>query len=270
MSETEPTPSDTEHGPSDEEKAGAGTLVVVPTYNEAENIEAILKAVTTTVPLAGVLIVDDGSPDGTAEIVQREAEGDERIHLLPGHAKAGLGAAYVRGFTWGLAQGYQRFVEMDADFSHDPGAIPELIAAAIRCDVGVGCRYIPGGGVEGWSKARHLLSMGGNLYARAALGFPVKDSTSGFRCYRRAALEAVDLASVRSNGYAFQIDMTYRAWRRGFRICEVPITFRERSLGASKMSRSIVSEALLAVARWGLRDLVHRQRHPGSRPAEGD
>ncbi|HWD07884.1 MAG TPA: polyprenol monophosphomannose synthase [Actinomycetota bacterium] len=248
-------------------RSGAGALVVVPTFNEAENIEAILKAVAAAAPEAGVLVVDDGSPDGTAALVDQAAAADGRIHLLRGQGKAGLGAAYVRGFNWGLAAGYQRFVEMDADFSHDPGTIPDLLATTETCDVAIGSRYMPGGGVVGWSKGRHALSMGGNLYSRIALGFGVRDSTSGFRCYRARVLNAIDLPSVRSNGYAFQIDMTYRSWRLGYRICEIPITFRERSLGASKMSKSIVSEALMAVAGWGARDLVRRQRRPGTPPS---
>lgn len=235
-------------------------LVVIPTYNEAENIEAILKAVEAAVPDASVLIVDDGSPDGTAEVVDTASASNARIHLLRGTNKQGLGAAYIRGFIWGLEEGFDLFVEMDADFSHDPGSIPELLATAERCDVAVGSRYIPGGAVEGWSRGRHLLSRGGNAYDRLVLGFKVRDSTSGFRCYRRQVLEAIDLPHVRSNGYAFQIDMTYRAWQLGFRICEVPITFRERSLGASKMSNAIVREALMAVARWGVRDLLRGRR----------
>ena len=239
--------------------------MVVPTYNEAENIEAILKAVATSVPEASVLVVDDGSPDGTGELVEKAADANPRVHLLRGEGKQGLGHAYIAGFAWGIEHGYQLFVEMDADFSHDPAAIPDLLRAAAEADVIVGSRYIPGGGVVGWSKGRHLLSRAGNVYARLILGFRVKDATGGFRCYRREVLEAVDLPDVRSNGYAFQIDMTYRAWRRGFRITEVPITFRERELGVSKMSRSIVSEALLAVARWGLRDLRHRRRKPDTR-----
>lgn len=266
---TDPGPGSSTPGEVD--RAGLGALVVIPTYNEAENIEAILKAVAVAVPQASVLVVDDGSPDGTGDIVERMAGDDPRVHLLRGKGKSGLGTAYIRGFTWGLDAGYQRFVEMDADFSHDPCAIPELLARAQDCDVAVGSRYIPGGGVEGWSRGRHLLSRGGNLYNRAALGFHVKDSTSGFRCYRRSVLQAIPLSGVRSNGYAFQIDMTYRAWKLGFRICEVPIIFRERSLGASKMSRSIVSEALISVGRWGLHDLLHGQRRPGVRhpPPEG-
>ena len=240
-------------------------LVVIPTYNEAENIEAILDAVAEAVPAASVLVVDDGSPDGTGELVEKIAAGNDRVHLLSGEGKQGLGHAYVTGFGWGLERGYEVFVEMDADFSHDPKALPGLLEAINDCDVSVGSRYIRGGGVEGWSKGRHLLSQAGNVYARVALGFGVRDSTSGFRCYRRAVLESVGLEQVRSNGYAFQIDMTYRAWKLGFRVREVPITFRERSLGASKMSRAIVSEALIAVGRWGLRDLVHRRRGPDAR-----
>ena len=235
-------------------------LVVVPTYNEAENIGAILQAVHAAVPGASVLVVDDGSPDGTAEVVAAAAEGDARVHLLRGTGKQGLGAAYVRGFGWGLEAGYEFFVEMDADFSHDPAALPALLATAARGHVAVGSRYVRGGAVQGWSRARHLLSWGGNIYDRMLLGFKVKDSTSGFRCYRRVVLEAIDLPQVRSNGYAFQIDMTYRAWQLGFQIEEVPITFRERSLGASKMSNAIVREALLAVARWGTRDLLRGRR----------
>jgi dolichol-phosphate mannosyltransferase len=243
-----------------------GVLVVIPTYNEAENIEAILDAVAEAVPGASVLVVDDGSPDGTGELVEKIAAGNARVHLLGGEGKRGLGPAYLAGFGWGLHRGYELFVEMDADFSHDPRALPDLLETVHDCDVSVGSRYIPGGGVEGWSRSRHLLSQAGNLYARLALGFGVRDSTSGFRCYRRAVLEAIGLDPVRSNGYAFQIDMTYRAWKLGFAIREIPITFRERSLGASKMSRAIVSEALVAVARWGLSDLVRRRRRPGAGP----
>jgi dolichol-phosphate mannosyltransferase len=248
--------------PPDDPRGWEAALVVIPTYNEADNIEAILTAVTTAVPEASVLVVDDGSPDGTAELVEKAVEADPRIHLLRGEGKRGLGQAYIAGFHWGLDRGYGLFVEMDADFSHDPAAIPDLLGAAAETDVVVGSRYIPGGGVVGWSKRRHLLSRAGNVYARLVLGFAVKDATGGFRCYRRAVLEAVDLPGVRSNGYAFQIDMTYRAWRRGFRLAEVPITFRERELGTSKMSGSIVREALVAVARWGLRDRLPGRRTP--------
>ena len=240
-------------------------LVVIPTYNEAENIEAILQAVRASVPEASILVVDDGSPDGTAEFVEKMAAADPHVHLLRGEGKQGLGTAYVKGFRWGIDHGFDLFVEMDADFSHDPAALPALLATAATSDVAIGSRYIKGGGVEGWSQRRHLLSRSGNIYAGIALGFGVRDSTSGFRCYRRSVLEAIGLGDVRSNGYGFQIDMTYRAWKLGFRITEVPITFRERSLGASKMSGSIVTEAMVAVGRWAIRDLVRGQRKPGTR-----
>ena len=249
--------------PPDDRTGWEAALVVIPTYNEADNIAAILTAVTTAVPEASVLVVDDGSPDGTAELVEKAVDVNPQIHLLRGEGKRGLGQAYIAGFHWGLDHGYGFFVEMDADFSHDPAAIPDLLRAGAEADVVVGSRYIPGGGVVGWSKRRHLLSRAGNVYARLALGFAVRDATGGFRCYRRAVLEAVDLPGVRSNGYAFQIDMTYRAWRLGFRVTEVPIIFRERELGTSKMSGSIVREALVAVARWGLRDRLPGRRTPG-------
>ena len=240
-------------------------LVVIPTYNESDNIEAILKAVGASVPEASVLVVDDGSPDGTGKLVETAAEADQRIHLLTGSGKQGLGRAYLNGFRWGLDHGYEYFVEMDADFSHDPGSIPDLLSAAGTADVAVGSRYVAGGSVEGWSKSRHALSRGGNAYARLVLGFGVRDSTAGFRCYRRAVLEAIELGDVRSSGYAFQIDMTYRAWKLGFQVTEVPITFRERELGTSKMSRAIVSEALVAVARWAVRDRLRGRRTPSTR-----
>lgn len=254
--------------PSEDRAGWERALVVIPTYNEAENIQAVLAAVGAAVPEVSILVVDDGSPDGTGELVEQMALSNRRVHLLRGQDKQGLGRAYVSGFTWGLTEGFDLFLEMDADFSHDPHAIPSLLRAAAGHHVAVGSRYVPGGGVEGWSRGRHALSRGGNIYARLALGFAVRDSTSGFRCYRRSVLEAVDLPSVRSNGYGFQIDMTYRAWRHGFSITEVPITFREREAGVSKMSKAIVAEALFAVGRWGLRDLIRRRRRPGARAGD--
>jgi len=238
----------------------ASTLVVIPTYNEAENIEAILDAVLAANPEAQLLIVDDGSPDGTGEIAEQRSSTDSRIHLLHHGSKRGLGRAYVAGFLWGLAREFDRFIEIDADFSHDPAAIPNLLAGASNADAVIGSRYVPGGRVEGWSWGRHLLSRAGNLYARIILGFPVRDSTSGFRCYKRSVLEAVELRKVDSQGYAFQIDMTYRAWRLGCLIAEIPITFTERREGRSKMSRRIVAEALLSLTWWGLRDLILLRR----------
>jgi dolichol-phosphate mannosyltransferase len=239
--------------------AGAGVLVVVPTYNEAGNIEGIIDAVASALPEGSVLVVDDGSPDGTGTLVAEHPS--PRVHLLQRSAKQGLGRAYLAGFRWGLEQGYERFVEMDADFSHDPRDLPALVGATEACDVAIGSRYVPGGRVVGWSRSRELLSRFGNTYARWLLGFVFRDSTSGFRCYRRAVLEGITLDEVASEGYAFQIDMTYRAWRLGFTIQEVPIAFRDRTNGHSKMSKAIVIEAVGSVARWAARDRFgHRRR----------
>jgi dolichol-phosphate mannosyltransferase len=245
---------------SGELATGAGTLVVVPTYNEAENIERIVGAVTSALPEGSILVVDDGSPDGTGTIVAGLAGSPaSRVHLLQRSAKQGLGRAYLAGFRWGLEQGFDRFVEMDADFSHDPADLPALTATAEELDVAIGSRYVPGGRVVGWSRSRELLSRFGNTYARVLLGFPFRDATSGFRCYRRAVLEGIPLDDVASEGYAFQIDMTYRAWRLGFTIREIPITFRDREDGHSKMSKAIVVEAVGSVARWAARDRLRRR-----------
>ncbi|MGH2688534.1 MAG: polyprenol monophosphomannose synthase [Actinomycetota bacterium] len=236
---------------------GEGVLVVVPTYNEAENIGEIIDAVLAGLPQASVLVVDDGSPDGTGAIVA--ARSGPRVHLLERESKQGLGRAYVAGFAWGLERGFSRFVEMDADFSHDPADLPVLAAVTEHADVAIGSRYVPGGEVVGWSKGREFLSRFGNTYARTLLGFPYRDATSGFRCYRRAVLEDIRLDDVASEGYAFQIDMTYRAWRLGYTIREIPITFRDRREGNSKMSRAIVVEAVTSVAGWALRDRLGRR-----------
>jgi dolichol-phosphate mannosyltransferase len=238
--------------------AGAGVLVVVPTYNEAENIERIVDAVLAALPEGTILVVDDGSPDGTGTIVARHAS--PRVHLLQRSAKQGLGRAYLAGFRWGLEQSFERFVEMDADFSHDPSDLPALAATTEESDVAIGSRYVPGGRVVGWSRNRELLSRFGNTYARWLLGFPFRDATSGFRCYRRAVLEGIPLDEVTSEGYAFQIDMTYRAWRLGFGVQEIPIAFRDREDGHSKMSKAIVIEAVGSVARWAARDRFRRNR----------
>jgi dolichol-phosphate mannosyltransferase len=246
---------------SQEVAAGAGVLVVVPTYNEADTIERIIDAVLGALPEAAILVVDDGSPDGTGRIVAgRTGPPSNRVHLLERSAKQGLGRAYVAGFGWGLERGYERFVEMDADFSHDPSDLPTLARATEASDVAIGSRYVPGGRVVGWSRSRELLSRFGNTYARRLLGFPFRDATSGFRCYRRKVLESIRLDEVASQGYAFQIDMTYRAWRLGFSVEEIPITFRDRKDGHSKMSRAIVIEAVTSVARWAARDRFWRNR----------
>lgn len=242
-----------------------GSLVVIPTYNEAQTIRRVVEGVLGSDRTFEILVVDDGSPDGTAEIVQSMGEG--RVNLLRRPSKEGLGRAYVAGFRWGLERDYRMFVEMDADLSHDPAMTVALIEAAEDSDLAIGSRYVGGGRVEGWSRARHALSRAGNLYARLILGFGVRDATSGFRCFRREVLAAIDLDSVSSTGYAFQIDMAYRAWLLGFRITEVPITFVERRAGTSKMSGSIALEALSLITSWGLRDLVTGRRFRKGPPA---
>jgi dolichol-phosphate mannosyltransferase len=229
----------------------ADCVVVVPTYNERENIEALLLR-TLELPRFRALVVDDGSPDGTAEVVERLRAEGMRVSLLRRPGKLGLGTAYVAGFRQALAEGAEFIFEMDADFSHDPAYLPSLLAAAEdRLDLVIGSRYVPGGGTTDWGLARQVISKGGNLYARAILGLSVMDATGGFRCYRRAVLEAINLGDIRSNGYSFQIEMAYRARCAGFRVGEVPIIFPDRRVGRSKMSRRIVAEALVTV--WQLR-----------------
>jgi dolichol-phosphate mannosyltransferase len=236
-------------------------LVIIPTYNERENVEWILGRTLASVPDAHILVVDDGSPDGTGKIADELAEADERLHVLHRTAKAGLGAAYIAGFDWGLDAGYGVLVEMDADGSHAPEQLPQLLSALSRADLVLGSRWVPGGSVENWPKSRELLSRGGNLYTRMALGISLHDATGGFRAYRREVLEDIDYAAVASEGYCFQVDLAWRALRGGFRVVEVPIRFAERERGESKMSGSIVREALVRVTEWGLayrRDQVLR------------
>jgi dolichol-phosphate mannosyltransferase len=230
--------------------------LVLPTYQEAENIEPIVAAVLDKLPAAGrVLIVDDNSPDGTGTIADRLAAGEERVEVLHRPRKEGLGPAYVAGFRRALAGGAGLILEMDADFSHDPAYLPRLLAAAERADLAIGSRYVPGGGVGDWGPARRAISRGGSAYARLMLGVGVRDLTGGFKCFRREVLEAIDLDAVRSRGYAFQVELTYRAIRRGFSVAEVPIVFRERRAGDSKMDRAIVLEAIWRVPllRFGYR-----------------
>jgi dolichol-phosphate mannosyltransferase len=229
----------------------ATCTVVVPTYNEAENIGRIIPDILAD-PRFRVLVVDDGSPDGTGAIVGELAASDSRVGLLSREGKQGLGTAYVAGFRRALAEGAEFIFEMDADFSHDPRYLPDLLAGAeAGADLVIGSRYVPGGGTTDWGLVRRLISRGGNMYAGIILSLPVADATGGFRCYRRAVLEQLDLSLVRSNGYAFQIEMAYRARQAGFRIAEVPIIFPDRRVGKSKMSRRIVAEALVNV--WRLR-----------------
>lgn len=227
-------------------------LVVTPTYNERDNLAEFLAAVHRAAPEVHVLVVDDASPDGTGALADALAGADARVHVLHRAAKLGLGTAYVAGFRRALAEGYDVVFEMDADFSHDPTYIPTFLAAiAAGADVVLGSRNVPGGGVEGWGLGRHVLSRGGSLYARAILGVGVRDLTTGFKAYTRRALEVIDPEAVRSNGYSFQIETTYRALRAGLRVEEVPIVFIDRRAGRSKMSRRIFAEAIVEV--WRLR-----------------
>jgi dolichol-phosphate mannosyltransferase len=227
-------------------------LVVIPTYDERENIERIVERVTGSVPEADVLIVDDGSPDGTGKIADELAEGDPRLHVLHRTAKAGLGAAYIAGFDWGLEQGYDVLVEMDADGSHAPEQLPRLLVALEHADLALGSRYVPGGAVVNWPRSRELISRGGNLYTQLALGVRLRDATGGYRAFRRTVLETIDYAGVASQGYCFQVDLARRSVDAGFRVVEVPITFVERQRGESKMSGGIVREAFLRVTQWGV------------------
>ena len=239
-------------------------LVIVPTYNEREAIpEVIRRLFDAAGDRVDLLVVDDGSPDGTAELVKHLAEGPHEISLLERSGKLGLGTAYVAGFKWAIERGYRAVVEMDADLSHDPADVPRLLDALEQADLVIGSRYIEGGSVGNWGALRRMLSGAGNLYARAWLGYRVKDSTSGFRAYRTSMLATQNLDSIRSEGYSFQIEMTRRVHRSSGRIVEVPITFIERAHGKSKMSRRIVIEALASVTGWGIKDRFGRKRGHG-------
>jgi dolichol-phosphate mannosyltransferase len=230
------------------------TWVVVPTYNEAETIESLVGAVLAELPPAGrVLVVDDDSPDGTGRIAERMASELERVEVLHRPGKRGLGPAYMAGFRAALRGEAELVVQIDADFSHDPADLPKLLAAAREADVVIGSRYVSGGRVADWGPGRRTISRWGSRYARAVLGLGVHDMTSGFKCWRRAALEGIDLDSVTSEGYAFQVEMTYRAQSAGFRVVEVPITFRDRRVGESKMTGAIVLEAAWRVPLLRLR-----------------
>ena len=227
-------------------------LVVIPTYDERDNLESIIRRLRAAVPTVEVLVVDDASPDGTGRLADSLAAEDTQLHVLHRPAKQGLGPAYLAGFGWGLERGYRAFVEMDADGSHAPEQLPQLLDALRDADVVLGSRWVAGGAVVDWPKRRELLSRGGNAYARLLLRLPVRDATGGFRVYRREVLEAVDLGDVASAGYCFQVDVLWRAWRAGFRVVEVPITFVERVAGVSKMNRDVVAEALWRITVWGL------------------
>jgi dolichol-phosphate mannosyltransferase len=227
------------------------TLIIIPTYNERENLENILAAIHDVVPHVHVLIVDDGSPDGTGEIADRLRRGDERIHVLHREGKLGLGTAYIAGFKYALERDYERIFEMDADFSHDPKYLPQMLAACETHDLAIGSRYVTGGGTENWGLARRFISRGGGLYARTILGVSIRDLTAGFMCYRRETLEAIDLDAVSSTGYVFQIELKYRVHKLGRSIVEIPIVFPDRVAGVSKMSGDIAREAITQV--WKLK-----------------
>jgi dolichol-phosphate mannosyltransferase len=239
-------------------------LVIVPTYNERENVARLVDTVLAQDRRLEILVVDDGSPDGTGEIVEGLRQLNARVHFLSRPRKMGLGTAYIAGFKWALERGYDYVFEMDADFSHDPAHLPEFLRAIQDADLILGSRYRDGKvTVVNWPISRLLLSYFANVYARAITGLPVWDATGGFKCFRRSVLQAIDLDNVRSNGYAFQIEMSMRAWKRGFRIREIPIVFVDRTEGQSKMSREIVREAVWMV--WRLRFSAMRGRL-GRRP----
>ena len=226
-------------------------LVIIPTYNEAENLPVIVGRLRAAVPEADVLVADDNSPDGTGELADRMAEADPHVHVLHRPGKEGLGRAYLAGFDWGLARDYDALVEMDADGSHRPEELPRLLDALQHADLVLGSRWVPGGEVVNWPKSREVLSRGGSLYTRLALGIRTRDATGGYRAFRAQTLRDLDLPTVRSNGYCFQVDMLWRALQRGKVVREVPITFVERESGTSKMSNRIVVEALTKVGQWG-------------------
>jgi dolichol-phosphate mannosyltransferase len=241
---------------------GERTLIVTPTYNERHNLPLFVRAVLGVAPAAHLLIVDDGSPDGTGEVADQIAREDPRIRVMHRGKKLGLGTAYIQGFQWGQTQEYDYFFEMDADLSHDPNYLPRFFLAFQEgADVVVGSRNVEGGGVEGWGLGRHVLSKGGSLYSRVILGVGVRDLTTGYKAFSRRALETIELSTVRSNGYSFQIETTYRALRAGLKVVEVPIVFVDRQAGESKMSSRIFVEAVAMV--WKLRFASQRVQPEG-------
>jgi dolichol-phosphate mannosyltransferase len=236
------------------------TFVVLPTYDESENIEVVLRRVRAAVPEADILVVDDNSPDGTADLAEKVGVELGGIEVLRRAGKSGLGSAYRAGFRLGLERDYDTFVEMDADLSHDPDALPSLLAASARgAELVIGSRYVPGGSIPHWPWYRLVISKGGNLYARSLLGLRVRDATAGFRVYSRRALTSFPLDDVRAEGYGFQVEMAYRVQRAGGEIAELPIEFRDREQGTSKMSGRIVVEAFALVAWWAIRDRILRR-----------
>lgn len=231
-------------------------LVIIPTYNEAENVKAIVGRVRAAVPQAHVLVADDNSPDGTGKLADEVAADDDQVHVLHRKGKEGLGAAYLAGFRWGMEHGYGVLIEMDADGSHQPEELPRLLTALKGADLVLGSRWVPGGRVVNWPRSREFISRGGSLYSRVLLDVPIRDVTGGYRAFRRETLEGLGLDEVASQGYCFQVDLARRAVRAGYHVVEVPITFVERELGDSKMSRDILVEALWRVTAWGVGERV--------------
>jgi len=235
------------------------TLIIIPTYNELENLRPLLQEIFSYAQETDVLIVDDNSPDGTGKLADEIHNENPQVHVLHRAGKLGLGTAYIAGFKYAVAHDYDAAFEMDADFSHDPRYLPDFLKAIEHADLVIGSRYIPGGGTPNWSFLRRFISGGGNIFARFMLGIPVQDCTAGFRCYRRQVLESIDLDTIQSQGYAFQVEMAYRVMRQGFKIVETPIVFMDRRIGKSKMSRKIVIEAFIYVlrARFGKKPPAH-------------
>ncbi|MEN9722215.1 MAG: hypothetical protein RJB38_201 [Pseudomonadota bacterium] len=236
------------------------SLIVIPTYNEIDNLQPLLKAVLqVTPPSTEVLVVDDGSPDGTGQLADSLASADPRVHVLHRAKKMGLGTAYVAGFRWGMEQGFDELIEMDADFSHDPKYLPRMLELLKAHDFVIGSRYVSGGGTKNWGLGRKILSRGGSLYSRLILGANIRDFTGGFNGWRRPVLQAMDLSTLRSDGYSFQIELKYRAFRSGFKFVEFPIIFEDRKVGKSKMNRRIVIEALGRVWSFRFRPVLDRK-----------
>ena len=234
-------------------------LIIIPTYNEVENVRAIAAAVIQNRPDVNILFVDDNSPDGTGKIVNELERADSRIHTLHQEDKHGLGRAYIAGFKWALERDYTHIFEMDADFSHNPSEIPKFLSAAGNADLVLGSRYLNGIRIINWPLSRLILSQGAGTYVRMVTGMPFSDPTGGYKCFRREVLEAIDLERIKSNGYSFQIEMTYMAWRLGFRVVEVPIIFEDRRSGHSKMNSSIIREALWMVMKLRLRPIPRKK-----------